>query len=82
VHIQQYTLLIGNNMNNEEKIQIINEKIYNLSCIIDNLSYGISNIPWEESKGIDTRQSDLNDYMLKKQAFLNELSQIEDSGII
>jgi hypothetical protein len=69
-------------MNNEEKIQIINEKIYNLSCIIDNLSYGISNIPWEESKGIDTRQSDLNDYMLKKQAFLNELSQIEDSGII
>lgn len=69
-------------MNNEEKIQIINEKIYNLSCIIDNLSYGISNIPWEESKGIDIRQSDLNDYMLKKQAFLNELSQIEDSGII
>lgn len=69
-------------MNNEEKIQIINEKIYNLSCIIDNLSYGISNIPWEESKGIDTRQSDLNDYMLKKQAFLNELSRIQDSGII
>lgn len=69
-------------MNNEEKIQIINEKIYNLSCIIDNLSYGISNIPWEESKGIDTRQSDLNDYMLKKQAFLNELNQIQDSGII
>lgn len=69
-------------MNNEEKIQIINEKIYNLSCIIDNLSYGISSIPWEKSKGIDTRQSDLNDYMLKKQAFLNELSQIEDSGII
>lgn len=55
-------------MNNEEKIQIINEKIYNVSCIIDNLFYGISNIPWEELKGMDTRQTSLNDYMLTKQA--------------
>ena len=55
-------------MNNEEKIQIINEKIYNVSCIIDNLFYGISNIHWEELKGMDTRQTSLNDYMLIKQA--------------
>lgn len=69
-------------MNNEEKIQIINDKINSVSGIIDNLSYGISNIPWEESKGIDTRQSDLNDYIVKKQVLIEELSQIEDSGII
>jgi len=69
-------------MNNIEKTQILNDKINNLISIIDNLSYGISNIPWEESKGIDTRQSDLNDYVLKKQALIEELNQIEDSGII
>lgn len=69
-------------MNNIEKIQIINDKINNLTSIIHNLSYGIANIPWEESKGIDTRQSDLDDYVLKKQALIEELSQIEDSGII
>lgn len=69
-------------MDNIEKIQIINKKIDNLSSIIDNLSYGISNIPWEESKGIDTRQLDLDGYILKKQALIEELSQIEDSGII
>lgn len=69
-------------MNNIEKIQILNDKINNLTSIIDNLSYGISNIPWEESKGIDTRQSYLNDYVLKRQALIEELNQIEDSGII
>lgn len=64
-------------MNNIEKIQIINDKINNLTSIIDNLSYGISNIPWEESKGIDKRQSELSDYILKKQSLLQALDQLQ-----
>jgi len=64
-------------MNSIEKIQIINDKINNLTSIIDNLSYGISNIPWEESKGIDPRQSELSDYILKKQSLLQVLDQLQ-----
>lgn len=82
VHIQQYTLLIGNNMNNENMIEIINEKIDILSKIIDNLSYGIDNILWDQSKGIDKRQLELSDYILKKQALIDELYRLQDSGII
>jgi len=67
-------------MNNIEKIQIINDRINNLTSIIDNLSYGISNIPWEESKGIDTRQSNLNDYRLQKEALELEKQALTNQG--
>ena len=67
-------------MNNIEKIQIIDDRIKNLTSIIDNLSYGISNIPWEELKGIDTRPSDLNDYILKKEALELEKQALTNQG--
>lgn len=69
-------------MNNIDKIEILNNKINNLSKIIDGLSYGISNILWDESKGIDSREQDLSDYILKKEALLKELQDIQDSDII
>jgi hypothetical protein len=69
-------------MNNIDKIEILNDKINNLSKIIDGLSYGISNIPWNESKGIDSREQDLSDYILKKEALVKELQAIQDSDII
>lgn len=69
-------------MNNIDKIDILNDKINNLSKIIDGLYYGISNIPWDQSKGIDTREQDLSDYILKKEVLLKELQDIQDSDII
>jgi len=68
-------------MNNIDKIEILNDKINNLSKIIDGLSYGISNISWDESKGIDSREQDLSDYILKKEALLKELEDIQDEMI-
>ncbi len=69
-------------MNNLEKINILNEKIVILSNIIDNLQYGIENLPWDESKGTDSRQDNIIQYTLKKNAILKELQGIQDSDII
>ena len=69
-------------MNNSDKIEILNDKINNLSKIINGLSYGILNIPWDESKGVDPREQDLSSYILKKEALIKELQDIQDSDII
>lgn len=69
-------------MNNEEKIQSLNDRLDNINSIINNLSYGINNISWDFSKGTDSRNLELSNYNLKKQALIEELERIQDSGII
>ncbi len=62
---------------NLNKISIINSRLETISVIIERLSYGIENIPWNDEKGIDQRQSELSDYILKKQSLLQALDQLQ-----
>ena len=62
---------------NLNKISIINSRLETMSVIIERLSYGIENIPWNDEKGIDQRQSELSDYILKKQSLLQALDQLQ-----
>lgn len=62
---------------NLEKISIINSRLETISIIIEKLSYGIENIPWNDDKGIDERQLELSDYILKKQSLLQALDQLQ-----
>lgn len=62
---------------NLDKISIINSRLKTISVIIEKLSYGIENVPWNDKKGIDQRQSELSDYILKKQSLLQALDQLQ-----
>lgn len=63
-------------MNNLEKIEIISKRIDNLNIHIDILTKDISNYPDDDVVGKPTRQNVLNDFILKKQALLEELSRL------
>lgn len=63
-------------MDNLEKIQIINQRIDNINVHINILANDINDHPNEDVEGKPTRQSVLNDFMLKKQALLDELNKL------
>lgn len=64
-------------INDIEKRGEINSRIETMSNIINALSYGIENIPWNNEKGVDSRQSELSDYILKRQSLLQALDQLQ-----
>lgn len=67
------------------KIEIITEKISNIQFHIDHVNNVMANpglYPTPDNKAEVDLVQYLQDLMSAKQALLNELSQIEDSGII
>ena len=57
---------------NKEKQDIIDKKLAAILSIINNLQYGIENYEWNPAKGSDTRQIELSEYILQKQALEQE----------
>jgi len=61
----------------DEKIDILIEKINNLNLIINSLQHGISSLEWNISKGVDNRLEELVDFVAKRDALKTILDQLQ-----
>jgi hypothetical protein len=76
----QQLMEIGRNMENKDKIDIISNRIDNLSYHISALSIDIEKFPDEDLEDKPKRLVVLQDFIAKKTALINELQSLTIQG--